>query len=98
MNQDSVNQSGRQDFRIDIYKLLRDEVSIAIIPLDADGIDPLAGTLHGDMLTKILREDFGFDDRSLCDLGMELAAQGRATATLHCTQSDLRASQLIAAS
>lgn len=91
-----MTQDNMQEFRVDIFKLLRDELSVAVNPLDLDGAPPYASTFPGEVLTRILEEKFGFDDRSLCELGMELAAQGRATVTLRCTQNDLRDARFLA--
>jgi hypothetical protein len=83
-----------QEFRIDIFKLLRDELSVSVHYL-GDEADPHTTTLSGEAFTRLLRERFGLDDHRLCGLGMDLAAHGRAALTLHCTHSDLRAAQLI---
>ncbi|HZD49412.1 MAG TPA: hypothetical protein VE178_11780 [Silvibacterium sp.] len=85
----------RQDFRLDIFKLLRDELSVSIQYLDGENVDPHTGTFSGEALTRILREQFGLDSHRLCELGMDLAAHGRAELTLNCTRSELRAAQLI---
>jgi hypothetical protein len=84
-----------QDFRLDIFKLLRDELSVSIHSDRGDQTDLHAATLSGGALTKILRERFGLDDRRLCELGIDLAAHGRAALTLHCTRKELSAAQLI---
>jgi hypothetical protein len=88
-------EDGKQDFRLDIFKLLRDELSVSIDSFDAEGAEPHASTFSGEDLTRILKEQFGLDDQSLCELGTELAAQGRAAITVRCTQNDLRAARLI---
>jgi len=90
-----MNQNARQDYRLDIFKLLRDELSVSVNPPNADGAHPYASTLSAEALTQILREQFQFDDRQLCELGMHLATQRRVALTLQCTQSDLRAARLI---
>lgn len=84
-----------QDFRLDIFKLLRDELSVSIHSDRGDQAGPHAATLSGEALTRILREQFGLDDRRLCELGIDLAAHGRAALTLHCTRKELSAAQLI---
>jgi len=88
----------KHDFRLDIFKLLRDELSISVNLIDADGADPHASTLSGEAFTRILREQFGLDERRVCELGIDLAAHGRAAITLHCTPSQLRAARLMPAS
>jgi hypothetical protein len=92
----SMIQDGDQGFRLEIFKLQRDQLSVTIYPLDAEGTDPYASSFSGEVLTKILKEHFGLDDHRLCELGMELASQGRVALTLHCTPTELRAAQLIA--
>jgi hypothetical protein len=87
----------KRDFRMDIYRLRCDELSVAINPLDVKGMKPYASTFPSEVLTKILKENFSVDDQSLCDLGIQLAAQGRATITLHCTRNDLSAARFIPA-
>jgi hypothetical protein len=90
-----MHDDTRQDFRLDIFKLLRDELSVSV-HLDPSGqAHPRTATLSGESLTRILREQFGFDDRRLCELGIDLAAHGRAALTLHCTQRELRAAHLM---
>jgi len=84
----------KQDFQLDIFKLLRDELSVSVRAVD-DETDPQAATLSGESLTRILREKFGFDDHRLCKLGIDLAAHGRAALTIHCTHEELRAARLI---
>jgi hypothetical protein len=84
-----------QDFRLDIFKLLRDELSVSIHSDRGDQTDLHTATLSGGALTTILRERFGLDDRRLCELGIDLAAHGRAALTLHCTRKELSAAQLI---
>ena len=90
-----MHEDHRQDFRLDIFKLLRDQLSISINSDTPDQASPAAATLSGEALTRILREQFGLDDRRLCELGINLAAHGRAAVTLHCTQQDLRAAHLM---
>ena len=91
-----MSQDSKQTFRVDIFKLLRDELTVSVDSVGPEGAH-YASTLSGSALTKALREHFGLDDRRLSELGMELAAQGRAAITLHCTPSELRAAQLIPA-
>jgi len=88
----------KQDFRLDIFKLLRDELSVSVMPIDADGSDPHASTHSGEAFTRILREQFGLDEHRVCELGIDLAAHGRAALTLRCTTSELRAARLMPAS
>ena len=88
----------KQDFRLDIFKLLRDELSVSVMPIDADGADPHASTHSGEAFTRILREQFGLDEHRVCELGIDLAAHGRAALTLRCTTSELRAARLMPAS
>ena len=90
-----MHEESSQDFRLDIFKLLRDQLSVSIHSDTADPADQHAATLSGEALTRILRDQFGLDDRRLCELGIDLAAHGRAALTLHCTQKDLRAAKLI---
>lgn len=90
-----MNQSARQDYKLDIFKLLRDELSVSVNPPNADGARPHASTHSAEAFTQILREQFQLDDGQLCELGMHLAAQGRAALTLQCTRSQLRAARLI---
>ncbi len=85
----------RQDFRLDIFKLLRDQLSVSIHDDSSVQADLHAATISGETLTRVLREQFGFDDHRLCELGIDLAAHGRAALTLHCTQTELRAARLI---
>ena len=85
----------RQDFQLDIFKLLRDQLSVSIHDDSGDQADSQAATISGESLTRILREQFGIDERQISDLGINLAAHGRAALILHCTQKDLRAAQLI---
>jgi hypothetical protein len=82
----------RQIFRVDVFKLFRDELSVAI---NMEGMILYAKVISAEALTVILRERFGFDDRRLCDLGTQLAAQGRAVVALFCTKGDLRGAQFI---
>jgi hypothetical protein len=84
----------RQEYQLDIFKLLRDELSVSVRAV-GDETDPQASTLSGEALTRILREIFGFDDQRLCKLGIDLAAHGRAALTLHCTHEELRAARFI---
>ena len=90
-----MHEDRTQDFRLDIFKLLRDQLSVSIHTDISDRADAHAATLSGEALTRILREQFGLDDRRLCELGIDLAAHGRAALTLHCTQKALRAARLI---
>jgi hypothetical protein len=90
-----MHEDRRQDFRLDIFKLLRDELSVSVNSDMPEQANPHTATLSGEALTRILREQFGFDDRRLCELGIDLAAHGRAALTLHCTQQDLRAARLM---
>jgi hypothetical protein len=90
-----MHEDQRQDFRLDIFKLLRDQLSVSIHSDNSDRTRSHAATLSGESLTRILREKFGLDDRRLCELGIDLAAHGRAAVTLHCTQKELRAAHLI---
>jgi hypothetical protein len=90
-------EDGKQAFRLQIFKLQRDQLSVSIDPLDAEGVDPYANTFSGEVLTRVLKEHFGLDDHRLCELGMELAAQGRAALILHCTPTELRAAQFFPA-
>lgn len=85
----------KQDFRLDIFKLLRDELSVSVNLIDADEADPHSSTLSGEAFTRILREQFGLDERRVCELGIDLAAHGRAALTLRCTSSELRAARLM---
>jgi hypothetical protein len=85
----------RQEFRLDIFKLLRDQLSVSVHDDSSGHVDLNAATISGESLTRVLREQFGFDDRRLSDLGIDLAAHGRAALTLHCTQTELRAARLI---
>jgi hypothetical protein len=90
-----MHDDTRQDFRLDIFKLLRDELSVSV-HLDPSGhAHPQTATLSGESLTRILREQFGLDDHRLCELGIDLAAHGRAALTLHCSQRELRAAHLM---
>jgi len=90
-----MHEDRTQDFRLDIFKLLRDELSVSIHSDTGDPADPHTSTLSGEALTRILRERFGLDDRRLCEVGINLAAHGRAAVTLHCTQKELRAAHLM---
>lgn len=90
-----MHEERTQDFRLDIFKLLRDELSVSIHSDTAEQADPHTATLSGEALTRILREKFGMDDRRLCELGINLAAHGRAAVTLHCSQNELRAVRLM---
>lgn len=85
----------KQDFRLDIFKLLRDELSVSVNPIDAQEADPQASTLSGEALTKVLREHFGLDEHRVCELGTDLAAHGRTVLILRCTSSELRAARLM---
>ncbi len=93
-----MTQDGVQTFRVDIYRLLRGELSVAVNSLDVEGETPYANTLPAEVLTRTLAERFGIDDKSLCELGIQLASQGRASITLQCTHSDLRDAQFIPSS
>jgi len=93
-----MTKDDKQAFRLDIFKLQRDQLSVAISPLDVDGADPYATTFSGEVLTSILKEHFGLDNRRLCELGMDLAAHGRAALTLRCTRNKLRTARLLTAS
>ena len=90
-----MHDDRRQDFRLDIFKLLRDQLSVSIHTDTADHAKPQASTLSGEALTRILRDQFGLDEHRLCELGIDLAAHGRAAVTLHCSQDDLRAARLM---
>jgi hypothetical protein len=90
-----MHDDTRQDFRLDIFKLLRDELSVSIHTDASEHANPHTATLSGESLTRILRDDFGFDDHRLCELGIDLAAHGRAALTLHCSQKELRAARLM---
>jgi hypothetical protein len=90
-----MHDDRRQDFRLDIFKLLRDQLSVSIHTDTADHASTHASTLSGEALTRILREQFGLDERRLCELGIDLAAHGRAAVTLHCSQKELRAARLM---
>jgi hypothetical protein len=90
-----MNDNSTQEFRLDIFKLLRDELSVSVYAVHDESADPHAATLTGEVLTQALREHFGFDDRRLSELGMEIASQGRTAITLHCSPSQLRAAQLM---
>ena len=90
-----MHEDRMQDFRLDIFKLLRDQLSVSIHSDTSDHPSPYASTLSGEALTRILREQFGLDDRRLCELGIDLAAYGRAVVTLHCSQKKLRAAHLM---
>lgn len=93
-----MNQDGVQTFRVDIFRLLKGELSVAVNSSDTDGESPYANTLPAEVLTRTLAERFGVDDRSLSELGIQLASQGRASITLQCTHGDLRDAQLIPSS
>jgi len=90
-----MHEDSTQDFRLDIFKLLRDQLSVSIHPIGGDQPASHAATVSGESLTRILREKFSVDDRRLCELGIDIAAQGRAAITLHCTQKELRAAHLM---
>jgi hypothetical protein len=90
-----MHEDSTQDFRLDIFKLVRDQLSVCIHPIAGDQPAPQAATLSGESLTRILRDQFGIDDRRLCELGIDIAAHGRAAVTLHCTQAKLRAAHLM---
>ncbi|MBV8629678.1 MAG: hypothetical protein JOZ83_02055 [Silvibacterium sp.] len=90
-----MHEDHTQDFRLDIFKLLRDQLSVSIHSDASEPTNPHAATLSGEALTRILREQFGLDERRLCELGIDLAAHGRAALTLHCTHDELRAARLI---
>ena len=90
-----MKEDAKQSFRMDIFKLLHDELSVTVNALDVEETNAHASTFHGETLTRILEDKFGLDNKSICDLGIQLAAQGRASVTLHCTESDLRAAQFL---
>jgi len=85
----------KQDFRLDIFKLHRDELTVSINSDTGDQSNPHASTLSGESLTRILKEQFGLDDHRLCELGIDLAAHGRAAVTLHCTRDQLQVARLV---
>jgi hypothetical protein len=91
----TMKEDAKQKFRMDIFKLLHDELSVTVNALDIEEMNSHASTFHGETLTRILESKFGLNSESICDLGIQLAAQGRASVTLHCTESDLRAAQFL---